>query len=451
MKIHEAELDIPAICHSADPLAAARDNLAAALGPKQLPIRFVICSSDPEVCHCEVGLVDEATAENREQIGSIFDFRQRAAENMSEFNVAFLVPTGIGSEIGGHAGDATPAARILASLCDRLILHPNVVNASDVNEMPENALYVEGSVLTRLFMGTAGLQPVRANRILTVMDNHPDTDLRDATINTVNSARATYGISGNQTVLLEPPIELSGNYTGFGRASGRVSRMDHLLDLLEERKGTYDAVAFATVTKVPLDLESDYFASHGEIINPWGGAEAIFTHAISSLFNIPTAHAPISANEEAADLEVGIVDPRMAAEGISLTFFQCVLKGLRQSPRIVQPSAAGWPAGTLTAEDVSCLVIPDKCVGLPTLAALKQGIPVIAVRENGNILDNDLTQLPWAPGQFYQVENYWEAAGVLAALKAGLDPYSARRPFAGTQWEVYKSRSGATATASSAK
>ncbi|MFC2002561.1 DUF3326 domain-containing protein [Chloroflexota bacterium] len=41
-------------------------------------------------------------------------------------------------------------------------------------------------------------------------------------------------------------------------------------------------------------------------------------------------------------------------------------------------------SGLLTVVDISCLVIPDGCVGLPTLAALEQGIPVIAVRENKN-------------------------------------------------------------------
>lgn len=44
------------------------------------------------------------------------------------------------------------------------------------------------------------------------------------------------------------------------------------------------------------------------------------------------------------------------------------------------------------------------------------------------MLQNDLTTLPWRPGQFYLVDNYWEAAGVLSALKAGIDPLSVRRP-----------------------
>ena len=85
----------------------------------------------------------------------------------------------------------------------------------------------------------------------------------------------------------------------------------------------------------------------------------------------------------------------------------------------------------LTARDVSCLVIPDGCLGLPTLAALEQGIPVVAVRENTNQMKNDLTALPWAQGQLHIVENYWEAAGVLSALKAGIDPMAVRRPLPG--------------------
>ncbi len=75
-------------------------------------------------------------------------------------NVVMIIPTGIGCEIGGHAGDATPAARLLGSVCDKLILHPNIVNASDINEMPENALYVEGSILDRFLEGRIELKEV---------------------------------------------------------------------------------------------------------------------------------------------------------------------------------------------------------------------------------------------------------------------------------------------------
>ncbi len=87
----------------------------------------------------------------------------------------------------------------------------------------------------------------------------------------------------------------------------------------------------------------------------------------------------------------------------------------------------------LTAADVSCLVIPDGCVGLPTLAAIEQGIPVIAVKENRNRMENDLTQLPFAPGKLFIVENYLEAVGIMTALKAGVAPSSVRRPLEETK------------------
>ncbi len=82
--------------------------------------------------------------------------------------------TGIGAEIGGHAGDATPVATLLATVCDTLVTHPNVVNASDVIDIPSNALYVEGSVISRLLMGTIGLHRVRGNRLLVVIGAHED-------------------------------------------------------------------------------------------------------------------------------------------------------------------------------------------------------------------------------------------------------------------------------------
>jgi len=59
---------------------------------------------------------------------------------------------------------------------------------------------------------------------------------------------------------------------------------------------------------------------------------------------------------------------------------------------------------------------------------LEQGTTVIAVRENCNLMKNDLAALPWAAGQLHIVENYWEAAGLLCAMKAGVAPEAVRRP-----------------------
>jgi len=74
------------------------------------------------------------------------------------------------------------------------------------------------------------------------------------------------------------------------------------------------------------------------------------------------------------------------------------------------------------------LVIPEGVLGLPTLAAMQQGIPVIAVRENKNLMQNRLENLPFAQGKYFVVDNYLEAAGLMAALKAGICPSAIRRP-----------------------
>jgi hypothetical protein len=344
-----------------------------------------------------------------------------------------LVPTGIGCELGGHAGDANAAARLLASVCDTLITHPNVVNASDLNELPENGLYVEGSIITRLLMGISGLQPVRSNRVLVVHDHHPDEIFSHAAINSVNAARATFGLDCTAVIELDPPVELRSLFAPSGRAVGRIERLEGLFQILETYRGQYDALAITTQIQMPKSYHTEYYAQQGGMINPWGGVEAILTHSISSLYDIPTAHAPMEESREISNLNLGVVDPRMAAEVISTAYFSCVLKGLQRSPRIVKDIRHGASPGVLTAADVSCLVIPDKAVGLPTLAALEQGIPVIAVRENQNIMQNRLTDLPWARGQLHQVDNYLEAAGVMAALHSGVDPATVRRPLLATE------------------
>ena len=393
------------------------------LHDEQTPIRFAVTESSRRSYRYEIGILEGAGSSSP----SIFDLRPRLDENASEFNAALVVPTGIGAEIGGHAGDATPVARLLASVCDTLITHPNVVNASDLNEMPGNGLYVEGSLLSRFLMGAIGLRRVRSNRVLVIIDAHPNERFARATVNAVNAARATYGLRCPRVIVLDPPLPVRGEYTPSGRAAGTVEDLERVFEVLDTHRGEYDAVALSTLVDVDVPHES-YFSSRGEIVNPWGGVEAMLTHAISTVYNVPSAHAPMMESVEIANIDPGVVDPRMAAEVVSVTFLQCVLKGLHTAPRVATGAAEMSQPDTLTARDVSCLVIPDGCIGLPTLTALEQGIPVIAVRENRSLMRNDLSQLPWAVEQLHVVDNYWEAVGVMAALKEGMSPGAVRRP-----------------------
>ena len=444
MHLYEAEFEIPVAPDQQDLISYVNQAIQFRIADASIPVRFVVTASDAEHYHCEIGVMAGGKAINhvKSETESIFRFVPRVGENTESFNAVLLVPTGIGAEIGGHAGDATPVARLLATACDRLVIHPNVVNASDLNEMPENALYVEGSVISRFMMGAAGLRPVRANRVLVVIDKHRDDLFRNAAINAINAARASFGLDCSLIVELDPPVRMHASYTKSGRATGEVTELENLWEALEEHRGEYDAVALSSVINVPEMYHQGYFDSQGEMVNPWGGVEAMLTHAVSDCFDVPSAHSPMFESREIANSDPGIVDPRMAAEAVSLAFFQCILKGLQRSPTIVTNQEQMKRPDVLTANNVSCLVIPDGCLGLPTMAALEHGIPVIAVRENKNLMQNNLAALKWAPGQLHIVENYWEVVGVMNAIRAGIHPLSVRRPMLKTPVETKIGSSG---------
>jgi len=83
------------------------------------------------------------------------------------------------------------------------------------------------------------------------------------------------------------------------------------------------------------------------------------------------------------------------------------------------------------------LVLPEMD-GFRVLRRLKgdsslRHIPVIVVKENKNIMRNRLEELPFAPGKRFVVENYWEAVGIMTALKAGVAPASVRTPLRDTK------------------
>ncbi|MDE2843067.1 MAG: DUF3326 domain-containing protein [Chloroflexota bacterium] len=423
--LHERELTVPLDVRSGAALAELEDGVGRQLGEGEWPVRLAVTSSSGEAFNCEVSILSEWEGAPPP---SIFRFHRRPFENVRHFTCVLLVPTGIGAEIGGHAGDATPVAKLLSAACDTLITHPNVVNASDIIDIPGNALYVEGSIISRLLMGAVGLQRTRSNRVLVLLGHHDDELFLNAAINSVNAARATYGLAVPGMVKLGPEFEMASAYVGSGRAAGKVRGLERVLDALEEYRGQFDAVAISSQINVPEGFHAEYFDSNGEMVNPWGGVEAMLTHAVSAMLDVPSAHAPMLETQAIANADPGIIDPRMAAEGVSLALIQCILKGLQQSPALTTDTAPMAHPGVIGASDISCLVIPEGCLGLPVLAALEQGMKVIAVRENRNLMRNDLEMLPWQPGQFYVVENYWEAAGVMSAMRAGIDPASVRRP-----------------------
>ena len=322
-----------------------------------------------------------------------------------------IIPTGIGAEIGGHAGDANPAAKLMASCCDTLIVHPNVVNASDLNEMTENMLYVEGSILDRFLERKTELKPVLHNRILVVANN----PIRGETLNAVSAARVTVGVEA-EIMELHAPLRMVAT-TENGCATGIVTGWEELVD--QVRGHDFDALAVHSPIEVDRDCALGYYKTGG--INPWGGVEAKASRIIADAINKPVAHAPLEAtsqnDEELYFIFNEKVDPRIAPEAISVSYLHCILKGLWRAPRIGRG---------LSVSDVDFMVSPYGCVGRPHRACLEAGIPIIAVEENKTCLSD--------PGadKFITAKNYMEAAGIVMSMKAGISFSSVRRPLSDT-------------------
>ena len=392
--------------------------------PNKAILRFVATNFDKNHFSANL-LLGEGFSESAD---SIFSFTKRELHNQKNFNVCFLIPTGIGCEIGGHAGDGTATLRLISSLCDTVITHPNVVNASDINEIPSNALYVEGSHITQLLMGSVGLSETKGNRVLVIIDDDQENNRKfeNAAINSVNGARATLGLDADIT-LLNPSLCMKGHIVN-NKATGEISQLQNVYNILKAKQKSYDAVAITSKIHItPQQLHQEYSQSLGEMANPWGAVEAMLTHFISSKFQVPSAHAPMFENNEIADMDFGIVDARIASEVVSTTFLYCVLKGLHNAPKIINNKSLLNQTDIFSVKNISALVIPDGVLGLPVLAALHQGIKVIAVK-NKNSMKNNLLNLPWDKGQFYQCDNYLEACGVLNCLRSGISIASVKRP-----------------------
>lgn len=322
-------------------------------------------------------------------------------------NIILIVPTGVGATIGGHAGDANPVCKLFASLSDILITHPNVVNASDINEMPDNVFYVEGSMLDRFVAGEFALKQPLQNKIL-VVANSP---LKSDTLNAVTAAQLTIGIK-SETLALDEPLRMVANFDKRGVATGNVFGWEELVAQVKEKH--FDALAIHTPIEIPREVALYYYRNGG--VNPWGGVEAKASKLIAGEINKPVAHAPLE-NTPPTDTELyrimdEIVNPRIAAEAISSCYLHCVLKGLNKAPRI---SSKG-----LSICDVDVMVSPDGCFGNIHSLCLENGISIIVVRENKTIFNE--TPNP----EFIYVENYWEAAGIVSCMKAGIDKNSVR-------------------------
>ena len=196
------------------------------------------------------------------------------------------------------------------------------------------------------------------------------------------------------------------------------------------------------------------------------------SHLLVRHLGIPCAHAPALAP---LPLDPAL-DPRAAAEELGHTFLPCVLVGLSRAPDLVPlgPVGAstadgfsgmvsargsfpeggagealdrwggmgeGWPhrwsvnsggarpgflPGLLEVARLGAVVAPAGALGSEAvLACAARGIPLIAVAGNPCLLQVDGEALGLA---VLEAASYPEAAGLVLALREGLEPGGLRRP-----------------------
>ena len=338
-----------------------------------------------------------------------------------------VVPTGIGCEIGGYAGDALPSARLLAAASGCLITHPNVMNGAALYWSDSRIHYVEGYGLDRFAAGDWALRPVRRQRIGLLLDAGIEAELAQRQIQVAEACRATLGLDIGPVLRSDQPLGVSLDRGPSGASWGRLEHPDALLRA-GERLRDAGATAIAVVARFPEDLGSDALTSYrqGSGVDALAGAEAVISHLLVRHLQMPCAHAPALAP---LPLDPQL-DPRAAAEELGYTFLACVLVGLSRAPDLIDTTAA--LTGDLQASQIGAAVVPEGALGgEAVLACVERGIPVISVA-NPSLLSVTPKVLGLSSGVL-QASSYAEAAGLLVALREGISPAALGRPLPALQ------------------
>lgn len=337
-----------------------------------------------------------------------------------------IVPTGIGAAIGGYAGDALPVARTLAQVSDRIITHPNVMNGAQMYWPMDNVSYVEGYGLDQFAAGHWGLRPVHQNAIGLVIDQAVEAELRSRHFQAADAARATLGLNVAAHVVTDQPLGVTLKTADSGASWGTLENPGSLLRAAERLIIEAGVSAIAIIARFPDDEGSAELEAYrqGEGVDALAGVEAVISHLVVRTFKLPCAHAPALAP---IPLDPTI-SPKSAAEELGYTFLPCVLAGLSRAPQFVtDPEIVAEPT-IIRADQVDAVVVPATAFGGSAVMSLAPGLnrdggQVIAVGENSTTMAVRAADLGI---RAIAVNSYLEAAGAIAAHRAGVNPTALR-------------------------
>jgi len=333
-----------------------------------------------------------------------------------------VIPTGIGCEIGGFAGDALPAAKLLASASGCLVTHPNVMNGGMLSEKDERIFYVEGYSLDRFARAEIGLKKVNQQKIGIIFDKNIEDELLLRHLQVSDACIATLGIDIASYVITDEPVGIVISDELSGLSSGYVRNPETLINagkiLINQ-----GITAIAIVTRFPeeIDVENINLYREGKGIDVIAGVEAVISHIISKYLKVPCAHAPALAP---IDLKVNL-DPRAAAEEIGYTFLPSVLIGLSTAPDLIDLPDFNNQI-SVCPYDIDSIVVPSGALGgEAVLACMERDKNIIAVK-NESVLKVSSKCFDYK--KIFKVDNYLEAAGLLIAIREGINYKSIKRP-----------------------
>ena len=333
-----------------------------------------------------------------------------ASQKMADKMIGYMCqPTGIGMKYGGDAGFCL-GVKLISSCVEKLIVNPNAVNCSSINEMTSNCLYVEGSTIDRVLEGKIGLKQrkIGYNKILCLV-NKPLNQI------SINAAHAFEHTVGGEVFFMEldTPLTMLASINPDGSAGAYLTGVEEAIEQVKKLDILPDQIMIHTFIDCPKAISDAYWK--GDIkINPWGRTESDLSKKMSQALNIMCVHAPMEFLEEPAYDK--IVRRSQAPEAIDLTYSFCCYKGLNKAPQICEV----YERGAILSSDISVLITPHGCWGRPHIAATKLGIPVVVVKDNTTIYSRTWNNEQY-PKNVILVENYLEAAGILMSLQAGID------------------------------
>ncbi len=349
-----------------------------------------------------------------------------------------IIPTGIGCDVGGYAGDAIPSARLLASASECLITHPNVMNGGSLYWSDTFIHYVEGYSLNLFAAGEVFLKPVRQQKVGLLLDAGLESDLKKRHLQVADGCVASLGLDIGPVITTERAIRINLKKGLSGSSWGNIEEPDVLLRGADKLKKA-GATAIAVITRFPDDSEEKETKLYrqGKGVDSIAGVEAVISHFLVKHLLIPCAHAP-GLPPLPIDYDL---DPRTSGEEIGYTFLQSVLVGLSRAPDLIRKSDMKTKENTflqvktlLSNRDLGAVVVPQGALGgEAVLSCIERFIPLIIVSNPGVLNVNSTNmRLDYISGDenknILYAENYIEAAGLITALRHGINIKSLRRP-----------------------